>query len=120
MKRLAAALLISIVVCFPGTAFADEWRELPIPIVKPKTMCAPGEAFTFVMQCDPGTRAEIDRFHSWRPGVEICKVVQQPSCAPVIAATADARPGYEVQDSRWGELAAVIFGVDDLLGVQRR
>lgn len=113
MKSAVAFALLLL----SGFAHA-QWTEMPIPPQRPPSLCPVGQAFTFTMQCDHGTRTEIDRFHGWGAGVEICKV-SQPRCLPVIGAAADARPGFEVQDSLWGELATVVFGLDDLLGVQR-
>jgi hypothetical protein len=80
--------------------------------------CPPGEATTYVLVCDPGSRSPVEQF--WNPagvGVEICRA-SQPTCTP-IAVSPNARPGFEVQDSTFGysgSLVAVTFGLDRLLG----
>lgn len=90
-----------------------------LAVEAPNPTCAAGQALTSTIQCDPGTRGGVDR--TWLPqgaGVEICKV-SQPRCEPIKYPSATARPGFEVQDSSWGSLVAVTFGLDRLLGEPR-
>jgi hypothetical protein len=76
-----------------------------------------GEAFTCVVQCDPGTRGGFARIFSpgAAPGVESCRVFGCV-CAAIASVRTGYRPGFRVQDTGRGDLAFVTFGVDALLG----
>lgn len=118
----AKSLLLSVALTLCALpAIAETWGEAPTPVQRRPSLCPAGQAFTYVMQCDQGTRPEIDRYWGQGAGVEVCRVSRRPECQPVIDLSPDARPGYEVQDS-WarGELVTVTFGADWLLGLQRR
>lgn len=80
----------------------------------------PGEAITYTVQCDPGTRTPGEQIGlaPLSTGVEACRVWSNPVCAPIRGYNPNARPNAAVQDSGAGQSAIVIFGVYPLLGAR--
>ncbi len=89
-------------------------RYLP-QITQHTSVCPDGQALTFTLQCDPGSRPPVERIWiSPGVGVEICRV-SETRCEPIRNPSQSPRPGFEVQDSAGGHLAVVTFGLDQLL-----
>lgn len=111
-------IIAALIAAAPLLAIADEAKVYLPQFTQQMPICGAGEALTFTLQCDPGSRSPIGR--TWYPkqaGVEICKVSAE-RCEPIPFPATDARPGFEVQDSRSGDLVVVSFGLDRLLGAQ--
>jgi hypothetical protein len=117
-KRTIEILAAVALAALPLAAVAqDEAPKRVLPQFTHSQWCAPGYAPTFVLQCDPGSRAPVDQV--WNPvgvGLEICAATR-PTCEPVRNLNPNARPGFEVMDSATGDLVVVGFGLDRLLGV---
>jgi hypothetical protein len=115
MKRtiLAVATIISLLI----PAIADDAKWLSPRYPGAGNICPAGQAMTYQMQCDPGSRAPIDEVWGGRmPGVSICRI-QRQGCRPLEAQNAKARTGYEVRDAvPADEMVGVIFGLERLLG----
>lgn len=111
---------IALVACLlVGSAAAQEkrlyGRFYPDGV---NTVCPAGQALTYSIQCDPGSRAMIDRVWNPRiPGAEICRA-RRVGCTVIEGLNPRARPGFEVQDTTASsnELVVVTFGLGSLLG----
>lgn len=114
----AAALLAAAAALLSLAASADDQEKRALPQFRDVDICGPGAALTYTVQCDPGSRAPVDRI--WAPagaGVEICRV-RETRCEP-IPGFLGGRRGYEVQDSpSAGNMAVVSFGVGRLQGFE--
>jgi len=107
-------LLIWLLV-FPVMGFGAD--KVLLPEVPDARICPRGQALTWTLQCDPGTRYAVDRI--WAPpgpGVEICAVAPV-GCTPIPDFNPLAAPGFEVLQSntRVGGVVVVTFGLDQLL-----
>lgn len=118
MKRYAI-----IILALALTASAQQLDDAAAKKLSPGSqICQPGNALTWTLQCDPGSRSDFGRI--WSPpeaGLEICRArfvgcrqIGDPrGTVPPIP-----RPGFEVHDAGLsaGNLVAVGFGLGKLLG----
>lgn len=113
MKRTIIALLTAVATI----AIADEPKYLRPDSPGAGKICQPGQAMTYSMQCEPGSRLPVEEIWNHRPpGVSIC-AVRLMGCAPIAGQPVHARPGFEVQDTSPDELVVVTFGLERLLGI---
>jgi hypothetical protein len=123
-SKLTTAAALAAILAASTAAIAQDGPTSPqvekaqLPELEGSRLCPRGYAASYILVCDPGSRAPVEQI--WNPagvGVEICRA-SQPTCTP-IAVSPNARPGFEVQDSTTGysgSLVAVTFGLDRLLG----
>jgi hypothetical protein len=91
----------------------DEIKSRILPPGRGVDSCRPGEAWTCTIQCDPGTRGNVERLFN-APGVEICSVTQC-HCEQLPPVNAVVGQPPSVQDAFGIPLAAVIFGIEFLV-----
>src|SRR5690348_10293400 len=116
MSPRASLVLALALVATSASAGEQQKRYLPEVSGQSYPICGAGQALTYTLQCDPGSRPPLARiWNQGAPGVEVCKVTGI-RCEPIIGVNQSARAGFEVQDSIGGETVLVTFGVEGLLG----
>lgn len=114
------SLLIAAAIAVSTVAFATDVAPKYIRPDAPAAgkICAPNQAATYTLQCDPGTRYPIEEvFVARAPGVSLCRVVRTHGCTPIAGFHPSMERGFEVREAFYdGELVSVTFGLERLLG----
>lgn len=111
-------LLIAAALAASTIAAADQPKYIRPDAPAAGRICAPNQAATYTLQCDPGTRYPVEEiFVARAPGVSLCRVVRTHGCTPIAGYEPDMPRGFEVREAIFdGELVAVTFGLERLLG----